>query len=209
MNNLYSNIYKSLMIASIISFIISILSSGDVSLGAEISGYSLLILSIIMITFIVITKYITIFKGQITSISSILSIVFISGPFILIFAIIGFILYCLIYYKNRISNGQVSNDYYIFNLWCIIILLVQTFFLYNNLNTSDFELKGKMSSVSISILYLMSVILSIMSIILYVILKYYQTDGFTNINKIKQKSLIFNKFDHQYSSMRQLSSVHC
>jgi hypothetical protein len=197
------------MIASIISFIISILSSGDVSLGAEISGYSLLILSIIMITFIVITKYITIFKGQITSISSILSIVFISGPFILIFAIIGFILYCLIYYKNRISNGQVSNDYYIFNLWCIIILLVQTFFLYNNLNTSDFELKGKMSSVSISILYLMSVILSIMSIILYVILKYYQTDGFTNINKIKQKSLIFNKFDHQYSSMRQLSSVHC
>jgi len=185
MNNLYSNIYKSLMIASIISFIISILSSGDVSLGAEISGYSLLILSIIMITFIVITKYITIFKGQITSISSILSIVFISGPFILIFAIIGFILYCLIYYKNRISNGQVSNDYYIFNLWCIIILLVQTFFLYNNLNTSDFELKGKMSSVSISILYLMSVILSIMSIILYVILKYYQTDGFTNINKIK------------------------
>ena len=179
MNSLYSNIYKALMITSIVSFIISILSSGDVSLGAEISGYSLLILSIIMITFIVITKYITKLKTQV-NIQTILSTILISGPFILIFAIIGFILYSLIYYKNRITNGQVSSDFYIFNLWCIIILLIETFYLYNNLNNTDFELNGKISSLSISILYLMSVILGIMSIILYVILKYYQTDGFTN-----------------------------
>jgi hypothetical protein len=182
MNNLYSNVYKALMITSIISFIISILSSGDVSLGAEISGYCLLLLSIIMITFIVITKYTTNFKGQI-NIESILSTSLISGPFILIFAITGFILYSIIYYKNRIINGQVSSDYYTFNSWCIIILLIQIFYLYNNLNNSDFELNGKLSSITISILYLMSVILSIMSIILFVILKYYQTDGFTNIQK--------------------------
>jgi hypothetical protein len=182
MNNLYSNIYKALMITSIISFIISILSSGDVSLGSEISGYCLLILSILMITFIVITKYITNFKGQI-NIGTILSTAFISGPFILIFAIIGFILYSIIYYKNRISNGKVSSDYYTFNLWCIIILLIEMFYLYNNLNNADFELNGKMSPLTISILYLLSTILGIMSIILYVILKYYQTDGFTNIQQ--------------------------
>ena len=91
MNRLYSNIYKSLMITSIISFLISILSSGDVSFGAEISGYSLLTLSIIMITFIVITQYITKIKGQV-NFQTILSAIIISGPFILLFAIIGFIL---------------------------------------------------------------------------------------------------------------------
>ena len=181
MNRLYSNIYKSLMITSIILFLISILSSGNVSFGAEISGYSLLTLSIIMITFIVITQYITKIKGQV-NLQTILSTIVISGPFILLFAIIGFILYSLIYYKSRITNGQVSNDYYIFNLWCIIVLSIETIFLYNNLNNPDFELNGKISNLSISILYLMSVILSIMSIILYVILKYYQTDGFTSFN---------------------------
>jgi hypothetical protein len=181
MNSLYSNIYKALMITSIISFIISLFSSGDVSLGSEISGYILLILSITLIAFIVITKYITNFKNQI-NFKTILSALFISGPFLLIFAIIGFILYLIIYYKNRITSGQVSNDYYTFNFLCIIVLLIETLFLYNYLNYSDFELTGNISSLSVSILYLMSVILSILSIILYVILKYYQTDGFTNLH---------------------------
>jgi hypothetical protein len=60
--------------------------------------------------------------------------------------------------------------------------------LYNNLNNPDFELNGKISNLSISLLYLMSVILSIMSIILYVILKYYQTDGFKNLKTQKTKN---------------------
>ena len=72
--------------------------------------------------------------------------------------------------------------YYTFNFLCIIVLLIETLFLYNYLNYSDFELTGNISSLSVSILYLMSVILSILSIILYVILKYYQTDGFTNLH---------------------------
>jgi hypothetical protein len=168
------------MITSIISFIISIFSSENISLGAAISGYSLLTLSTIMITFIVIIRYMAKIKNKI-NFNTILSIIFISGPFVLIFALIGFILYSTIYYKNRIVNKQVSDDYYTFNFWSIIILLIQSVFLYNNLNQPDFEVNGTLSSLSISMLYLTSVILGIMSIITFVILKYYQTDGFTNL----------------------------
>ena len=173
--------YKSLMVTCMISFLISLFSTGDVSFGAEISGFSLLILSLILIAFIVITKYITKLRGDMTFLN-ILSAIVIGAPFILIFAIIGFVLYLLINYKNKISNGQVSSDYYTFNLWFIIVLLIETYYLYTNLNSPDFEINGKISSLTISILYLMSVILCIISITLYVILSYYQTDGFKNLN---------------------------
>jgi hypothetical protein len=170
-----------LIITSMVSFIISIFSSGDVSLGSEISGYVLFILSITMITFIIITKYITKLKGQL-NLYTIFSALFISGPLILIFAIIGFILYLLIYYKNRITSGHISPDYYMFNLLFKIILFIETWIIVIEVSKSDFQLTGNISSLSVSGLYLISTILSILSIILYVLLKYYQTDGFTNLH---------------------------
>ena len=54
MKNWYSSIYKSLIIASVLSFIIYFFTSGNVSLGALISGYSVLTLSIMMILYIIL-----------------------------------------------------------------------------------------------------------------------------------------------------------
>ena len=53
---------------------------------------------------------------------------------------------------------------------------------YTNINTEKFENTGKMSKVTSGIIYLLGVITTICSIILYTILKYFSTDGFRNIN---------------------------
>ena len=46
----YSGIYKGFIISSIILFVIGFLSEGKVSLGAYITGYSVLILGVMMIS---------------------------------------------------------------------------------------------------------------------------------------------------------------
>ena len=63
-----------------------------------------------------------------------------------------------------------------------MLLLVQLYMVYTNINTEKFENTGKMSKVTSGIIYLLGVITTICSIILYTILKYFSTDGFRNIN---------------------------
>jgi hypothetical protein len=95
-------------------------------------------------------------------------------------AIIGFILYLIIFYKQPITEGHVSKSYYTFSNINIILLLLQIYLVYLNIDTDKFETTGKISKVTSSLLYLLGVLTGICSIILFTILKYFRTDGFTN-----------------------------
>lgn len=105
-----------------------------------------------------------------------------TGPFILILGIISFVLYLLINYKTKIIAGQVAPGYSSFSNIIIMLLLVQMYLIYNNVNTDKFEITGKVSQVTSSIVYLLGTVTAISSVVLYTILKYYSTDGFTTLN---------------------------
>jgi hypothetical protein len=53
---------------------------------------------------------------------------------------------------------------------------------YKNILNDTFEKTGKISPVTSSIIYLFGVLTAICSIILFIILKYFTTDGFSTIN---------------------------
>ena len=168
----YYSVYKAFIFAGIISFIIGGFTESNTSLGAYIAGYSVLILGISMILIILFSKVN----------NDPLKILYSAGPFILILAIISFILYLLIYYKTKIIEGHVAPGYNSFSNIIIILLLVQLYIIYNNINTDTFDQYGKISNITLSIIYLLSVLTGISTIILYTILKYYSTDGFSTIN---------------------------
>ena len=177
MKDWYSSIYKAFIMASVIAFIISFFSSGDVSLGASLAGYSILILGIMMILIILFQNILKNNANQ--SLFQILYAIFMgTGPFILILAVIGFILYLIISYKNLIIDGHVSKNYYTFSNMAIVLLLLQLYIVYINISTERFEATGKMSKLTSSLVYLLGVLTSMCSLILYTILKYYTTDGF-------------------------------
>ena len=67
MSEWYNGIYKGFIMASVIAFIIGFFSQGEVSLGSYISGYSVLILAIIMILIILINNITNMTPGQSTS----------------------------------------------------------------------------------------------------------------------------------------------
>jgi hypothetical protein len=91
--------------------------------------------------------------------------------------VISLFLYLLITNKTRIIKGRVSNSYYTFSNITILILLVQMYFIYKNINTSKFDSTKQISKMISIILYLFNVIIAICAITLFAILKYYSADG--------------------------------
>jgi hypothetical protein len=175
MRDWYSTIYKALIYAGMVSFVIGFFTGPNISLDAYITGYSVFTLGILMILVVLFSNILKIAQND-TFIQIICSIFMNAGPFILILGIIGFVLYLLINYRNRIIQGQVSPSYHSFSNIIILLLFLQ-FYLLNS--TERFETTGKMSKITSSIIYLLGVITAISAIIVYIILKYYSTDGFT------------------------------
>lgn len=172
----YSSIYTSLMIACAIAFCISFFTNGEVSFGATLSGYCLLIISVLMILVVLfnsilkITTHTSIFQ-------TFLIILLTCGPFLLMFGVIGFLMYLNIFYMQAITNQQVSQAYNGFNNIVLVLLLLQIYIVYKNINSESFIKTNKLSSVTSSLLYLFGVLSLICSLILYTILKYFRTDG--------------------------------
>lgn len=178
MTDWYSTIYKACIYASVISFILGLFTSDKTSLGAYLAGYSVLILGVMMILIILFSNII---KNTVndSTVQKLYSIFMTSGPFILILGIISFVLYSLIQYKENIINGHTAPGYNSFSNIIVILLMLQLYILITNINTERFQATGKISKVTSSIIYLLGILTAISSIILYTILKYYSTDGFT------------------------------
>lgn len=170
------NIYKAFIIASVIMFIISLFTSGDTTIGSLITAYSTLSISIIMIMLILLNNILKVSQGQ-GLFSLTLSIILTSGPFLLMLAIIGIMLFCIISYSSAIGKGNVSNNYYTFSNIVVILFLLQIYLLYGNIISDKFQQTGKISRVTLSMVYLIGVITGICSLIIFTILKYFTTDG--------------------------------
>jgi hypothetical protein len=181
MNNWYSLVYKALIYASVILFLISFGTTGNTTIGAVISGYSALTLSILMILIMLLNSVLNTTTGKPTM-EIIKTILMAAGPFLLMLAVIGLILYLIIKYSKIISEGHVSSSYYTFSNISIILFLLQIYLLYGNMDTEQFKQTHKLSSVTSSLIYLLGVISCMSAMILYTILNYFTTDGFSTIS---------------------------
>jgi len=178
---LYSGIYKAFIITSIISFLISIFSGGKTSYNSLISGYSSLTLGLMMILTIIITKILEL-NSKVSNKELLIIILMSLGPFLLMLTIVGFILYLIIFYKDPILENHVSNSYYTFSNITITILLIQIYIIYSNiLNTKEFIESGKISRILSSVMYLFCVLTLYSTMIIYIVLKYFRTDGFQGL----------------------------
>jgi Na+/H+-translocating membrane pyrophosphatase len=181
MKDWYSTIYKACIFSSVIAFILGFISDSKTSLGAYMAGYSVLILAVLMILTILFNNVLKVTAND-STFQILYSILMTAGPFILILGVISFVLYLLITYKDNIIDGKIAPGYNSFSNIIVMLLLVQLYMVYTNINTEKFESTGKMPKVTSGIIYLLGVTTSICSIILYTILKYFSTDGFRNIN---------------------------
>ena len=180
MTTWYSSVYKALIMGSIVAFAISFFSKGNVSLGSIIAGYSVLVMALMMILTILFQNMLKTTNGQ-STLNVILTIITTAGPFLLMLGVIGFILYLTINYKTNIIANHVSNSYYTFSNIAIALFLIQIYFVYTSIDSDKFTASGKMSKVTSSLLYLIGLLTLACSLIIFTVLKYYTTDGFTPV----------------------------
>lgn len=176
MKNWHSSIYKGFIFSSVICFLLTFFFTGETYLGSLIAGYSSLTLGILLILIILINGVLD--KNLDFNFTVLSDILRISGPFLLMLTIIGSILYLVIENKTRIKEGRVSNGYYNFSNIVVILLLLQTYLTYSSINTDKFETTGRISRITINLLYLLGVLTGMCALIIFTILKYFVTDGF-------------------------------
>lgn len=185
MSSFYSTIYNGLISASVVLFIIGIFTTGKLSVGSYITGYSTLILGIMLL---LITMFNKLFSSdtKLPTSQMIFTILSMTGPFILMLGTISFVLYLMITYKSIIIDDHVSPGYYSFNNITILLILFQLYIVYTNTITPDYEKTHKLSRTTSSVMYLIGMLTLMSTIITYTILKYFTTDGFTTTANIDE-----------------------
>jgi hypothetical protein len=118
---------------------------------------------------------------DLSTIQTISTMLLTTGPFILMLGVIAFILYLMINYKSIILDNHVSSLYNSFSNITVMLILIQLYFVYTNISTDIFETTGKISKVTANIIYLLGILSGISTLVLYVVLKYFTTDGFVSI----------------------------
>lgn len=165
MNPSYNYVFKGFLISSFICFIISMFSSsGNATFNANITGYSLMSVALCLLL-------IELFRYKL-----VMTII----PIAITLLMIGLILYSMIMYKSLIINKEVSSSYETYSFVGVSLVLIQSLIIYFQLDSKQFLQTHKISPFFYSLLYLIDVFLFACALIIFVILKYYTTEGFNN-----------------------------
>lgn len=160
----YDFIYKSFLLVSTISFSISFFFSGSVAYNSMLSGYIGLLFALFMlilrltgsnqnennnVIFTIITKY---------------------PPFLFLIGVVIFIITLITSHKDTILGDHVPYAYNTYNNIAMIIFIYQMFILFN-FDFSQLSYPYFTSSLS-------TLIILLCYVKIYIIFKYFTTDGF-------------------------------
>jgi hypothetical protein len=168
-----TSIYKALINAGSIVFIIGMFSTGSNSINCFLSGYATLSLAMMMLLIQVLNNL----QTKKTEDSSIATLIITLFPFILLLCVTAYLFYLTFVYKDIIIEGHVSSGYGVFSNIVTILILIQMYIIYSEVSSKSFQEKG-ISSVTMTTILLLGVISAIATNILRTILKYFTTDGF-------------------------------
>jgi hypothetical protein len=170
MEDYFASLYKGLIITSIFAFLIGASSTGATSLHSYQAGYLVLGFSILLI-FLSLLKIM--YVNKTFSLFTLL-------PFGLLLGIVTCLLYLTFVYKENIINSRVSNGYFTFSNTAVILLVIQLFIIYYNVDKDTFKKEGITKDVC-GIILLLATLTAISTNIIRTILKFFTTDGFENM----------------------------
>jgi len=179
----YKGLYKGIIITTIVVFAIGFATNGETSIRCYQTGYFSFSLSILLILIPILNKLLS-KDGPKKGVSTMMLQ---TGPFIIILAVVSFLLYFSFKYQDIIVDQRVPQGYFIFSNIATLLLIIQLFVVYSCVTSDNFDKDG-MSSINSSAVLLLAVLTAICTNIIRTILKYFTTDGFelnsSNILKI-------------------------
>jgi len=166
----FSIIYSSLFFVGITILLISLFTS---SVATTIAGYSILVVSVILITTYLYNQIST----SATGLSFLWTVFMNLGPFVLILGILLYSLSLNIIYMNEIQAKHVADQYYVFSTLSILFILAQLLFFVYGIQSPEFQQRRQLPSIYGNLSYFVGVINVYILVSINTILKYYITDG--------------------------------
>ena len=167
MSEWYSSVYKGFILTGVTLFVVGLFLSGINFINAYLVGYTSLLIGLLCILVVIFIR-----------VQSLNDTVIFAGPIILMSGVICFITYLLWANIDIIVDGHVSQGYYSFNTISTILILTQIYIVYTVISSEAFESNSIIPKVQSAILYLLGILSVISTTSIYIILKYFRTDGF-------------------------------
>jgi len=180
----YMYAFYTFIYTSLILFIMSFFTSSYTYIGSIVCADACLSVALIIIMVDILYNLFNKSIERTTSQNMLFSVISSLGPFLFIFIILSFSVYYMISFREKILSGQVSPSYITFNNMSIVLIIIQTVILFSAATSKTYRQTGKISKITSSLLYLVSLINVICLYIIYVVLNYYMTDGMSIMNKM-------------------------
>jgi len=175
----YQLIYMCFIGVGLILSIISLFVSSTKNSNILISSYSLISFGLILMIGTFIQNILS--KQNRSFFQFLLALLTNVGPFLLLFGILAFSIYLVAVYKNKLDGGNMSSSYELFSRLFILFLFVQIYIMYKGTQNPSFLETGVIPNMYTSFVYLAGVINVSIVVILFTILKYFSTDGFSTL----------------------------
>lgn len=171
MEEYFASLYKGLLLTSGFAFLIGASSTGATSLQSYRVGYLVLGFAILLI-FLGLIKIM--FVNNTFSLFTLL-------PFGLLLGIIAGLSYLTFVYKEIIIDERVAKGYFTFSNTATVLLTIQIFIIYYNVDKNNFKKEGFTKDM-IGIILLLATLTAISVNVVRTILKFFTTDGFENMS---------------------------
>jgi len=181
-NNMMPTFYVTLIAVGVILLFATIGTASMGSLNGTIAGYSLMGGGILLLVSFLLYGISTTNEGKSAALaknnrSSIMSAIYTAGPFLVLLGIVGYTLYLIITFKNRIAAGNIAPGYVSFTNISIILILMQLFLFYMGSQKDSFKTTNRLDRVYSMLLYFIGIINIVTIITIGIILSYFSTDG--------------------------------
>jgi len=178
----YMYAFYTFIYTSLILFIMSFFTSSYTYIGSIICADASLSVALIIIMVDILYNLFNKSIERTSSQSLLFNVISSIGPFLFIFVILAFSVYYMTSFKDKILSGQVSPSYMTFNNMSTVLIILQTLVLFSAVTNKTYRQTGKISRITASLLYLVSLINVICLYTIYIVLNYYVTDGMASMN---------------------------
>jgi hypothetical protein len=176
-SNPYIYAFYTFIYTSLILFVLSFFASSYTYIGSIVCADITLCIALVIIMVDILYNIFNKSLDRLTSRSMLYNVISSIGPFLFIFITMSYSTYYMLSFKEKILSNHVSPSYMTFNTISIVLVMIQTLILFSGVTSKMYRETGRISRITTSLLYLISLVNVICLYIIYIVLNYYTTDG--------------------------------
>ena len=178
--HIFNKVTSATLIAGFVILFLTIGSGGNNATMGRIIGLGFVLVGLILFMAYTIQKLVRTKNNESKNITSLITTL---GPFL---PCMGLLIWAIVIYSDNfdyIAKGKLTPSFTMFETFLVIINLILVYMFYKNIHSKEFQDTQRINKVSGMLIYAVEIIYLVIVISMYIIIRFFSTDGFTNNNK--------------------------